>query len=166
MFFHICNGQVIYREDTVLATGFDRHVCDRETVIHAQVFDSFTNKFHGFVKSSVHTDQSDDVQDHIFAAYPFCRFADQVKFNCRRYFKPCFSGYHTGCHVGTSDTGGECSQCSVCTGMRICTNDHISCHGQSFFRKQCVFDSHLSYVKIIGDLIFTGKFTYTFAVFC
>ena len=106
------------------------------------------------------------MQDYIFAAYPFCRFSDQVKFNCRRYFKPCFSGYHTGCHVGTSNTGGECSQCSVCTGMRICTNDHISCHSQSFFRKQCVFDSHLSYVKIIGDLIFTGKFTYTFAVFC
>ena len=50
--------------------------------------------------------------------------------------------------------------------MRVSTDDHISGHGKPFFRKKGMLDTHLSYFKIIGDLIAACKLTYTFAMLC
>ena len=49
--------------------------------------------------------------------------------------------------------------------MGIRTDDCVTCYNQTFFRKECMLDSHLSYVKIVGDIMTTGKFTTAFAVF-
>ena len=50
--------------------------------------------------------------------------------------------------------------------MRIRTDNHVSCHSQTLFRKKRMFNSHFSHVKIVGNLVTTGKLSYTFAVFC
>ena len=166
MFFHVCNSHFIYREDTVLSSSLNCHVCDCKTVIHSQILDSLTDKFHRFVECSVHTDFSNDMKDYIFAAHPFGWFADNVEFDGRRYFKPCFSGCHSSRHIGTSHTCGECTECAVSTGMRVCTDDYISGNSQSFFRKERMLDTHLSYIKIISDVMLARKLSYTFAVLC
>ena len=49
--------------------------------------------------------------------------------------------------------------------MGIRTDDCVTCYNQTFFRKECMLDSHLSYVKIVGDIMTTGKLSDTFAVF-
>ena len=83
------------------------------------------------------------------------------EFACRRNFKPCLSGCHSCRHIRTSDTGRESSKCSVSTGMGICTNDHITCDGKSFFWEQCMFNPHLPYIKIVGNVMSARKFNLT-----
>ena len=166
MFFHVCTGQIVDRENTVLSTGLNCHVCDGKTVIHGKVFDSFPNKFHGFIKGSIHTDHSDDMKNHIFSADPFVRLSYNIKFDCRRYFKPCFSGSHAGCHICTSHTSRKCTKCTVCTCMGICTDNHISRNRKSFFRKKCMLYSHLTYIKIVCNIIFAGELAHAFAMLC
>ena len=104
------------------------------------------------------------MQDHILTAHPLRRLADQVKPNRGRYLEPCLTGRHAGCHIRTADSGGKCAKRSVSTGVGICADDDISCHRQSFFRKQCMLNSHLSDIKIIGNLMATCKLADTFAV--
>ena len=166
MFFHVCHSYIINREDTVLSTGFNCHVGNGKTIIHGQIFNAFACEFHRFIQSPIHTDHADDVQDHIFTAHPFGRFSDNIKFDSRWNFKPCFTGCHTGCHIRTSHTGRECTQGTICTGMRICSDNHIACYCQTFFREKCMLDTHFSDIKIISDIMFTGKFSYTLAVLC
>ena len=48
--------------------------------------------------------------------------------------------------------------------MRICSDNHIACNCKTLFRKERMLNSHLSYIKIIGDIVATGKFTNTFTV--
>ena len=98
-------------------------------------------------------------KNDIFTADPFCRFANQVELDRGRYLEPSLSGYHACCHIGTADTCGKCAKCAVCTGMGIRTDDCVSCYSQTFFRKERMLDSHLSHVKIVGDIMTTGKFT-------
>ena len=50
--------------------------------------------------------------------------------------------------------------------MGVCADDNIACHGQTFFGKQGVLDTHFAYFKIVGDFVSSGKFSYAFAVFC
>ena len=50
--------------------------------------------------------------------------------------------------------------------MGVCTNDYISCHGKSFFREQRMFNSHLPYIKIVGNVMSARKFPHAFTVLC
>ena len=61
MFFHVLFCKVIHRENTVLSTCFDRHICNCKTIIHRQILNSITHKFHRFVKCTIHTDHSDNM---------------------------------------------------------------------------------------------------------
>ena len=45
-------------------------------------------------------------------------------------------------------------------------DDHIASYRQAFLRKKGMLDSHLSYIKIIGNIVTTGTIRDTFAVFC
>ncbi len=49
--------------------------------------------------------------------------------------------------------------------MRISTDNDISRRNKAAFRQQCVLDAHLSDFEVICDLVFSGEFPYTFAVF-
>ena len=166
MLFHVFNGKVVNRKNSVLSACLDSHVGNCETVIHRQVLNALAYELHRFVKGSVYTDHSDNMKDHILTAYPFLRFAHNIEFDCGRNLEPCFTGSHSSCHISTSNTCGKCSESSVCTGMGVCSDDHIASYRQAFLRKKGMLDSHLSYIKIIGNIVTTGKFTDTFAVFC
>ena len=48
--------------------------------------------------------------------------------------------------------------------MRISSDHHISGHYQTLFRQQRMLDSHLSHIKKVGNLMFGGKFSDTFAL--
>ncbi len=105
------------------------------------------------------------MQNNILAADPFGGFPHQFKLNCGRYLEPGFSSYHACRHIRTAHTGGKSSQCSIGTCMGIRSNDCISCNHQPLFRKKGMFDSHLSYIEIIGNFVFAGKITAAFTVF-
>ena len=49
MLLHISNGQIIYRENTVLATGFNCHVRNGKAGIHCKVLNAVPGKFHGLI---------------------------------------------------------------------------------------------------------------------
>ena len=106
------------------------------------------------------------MKNNIFTADPLCRLTCNVETNCGWYFKPCLSGSHTSCHISTSDTGRECTKCAICTCVWIRTDNHISGYCKTFLRKQCVLNSHLSDIKIIGNLMATCKLADTFTVLC
>src|SRR5699024_9245368 len=89
-----------------------------------------------------------------------------IKFNCRRHLKPCFSCCHASCHIRTSHSGGESSQSSVSACMRVCSDNHVPCNCQSLFRKKGMLDSHLSHIEIVCDIMATGKFPDAFTMLC
>ena len=59
--FIVLNCLLINREDTVLAACLDRHVADRETVIHGKVLDALADKLHGLVQRAIYADHTDDM---------------------------------------------------------------------------------------------------------
>ncbi len=50
--------------------------------------------------------------------------------------------------------------------MGICANTRFTCHDQSFFRKEGVFDPHLPHFKIIRDPLLLGVLSHAFTMFC
>ena len=166
MFLHVCDCLVVNREDTVLSARLDRHVCNCETIIYGKICYSLSGELHRFIQCAIYADHADDVQDHIFSANPFGRFADQIEFDGRRNLEPCLSGCHSCCHISTADASGKCAECTVGTCMRISTDDHIAGNSQTFFRQKCVLNSHLANIKIICDFMLTCKFAYAFAMLC
>ena len=105
------------------------------------------------------------MQDHVLTADPFGRLAGQVKLDGGGHLKPCLTGSHAGCHVCAANARGESAQGTVSTGMGICADDHITCHGQPFFRQKGMFNPHLSHFKIICDLIFACKLPHALTMF-
>ena len=50
--------------------------------------------------------------------------------------------------------------------MRIGTDNCVTCNNKSFFRKQSVFNAHLSDVEEIGDRLFTAELTAHLTLIC
>ena len=71
MFFDILDRRLIHREDPVLSSCLDGHIADGEPVIHGQMLHAVPGELHGFIKSAVHSDHTDDMEDHVFSADPF-----------------------------------------------------------------------------------------------
>ena len=46
VFFHISLGQLVHREDPVLSACFNGHIGNGEAVVHGEIFDSLSHKFH------------------------------------------------------------------------------------------------------------------------
>ena len=49
MFFHICFCDLIHREDPVLRSCLDRHICHRKSVVHRERADPLARKLHRFI---------------------------------------------------------------------------------------------------------------------
>ena len=61
MLLHILESSLIHRENTVLSTGLNGHIADGKAVIHGQILNALSRKFHGAVQGTVHTDHADDM---------------------------------------------------------------------------------------------------------
>ena len=164
MLFHISLCLLVHREDAVLSAGLDGHIGNRKAVVHGQIRHALSRKLHGFIEGSVHADHADDVQDHVFSTDPLGGFAHQVEPDRGRNLEPGLARRHAGRHVRTAHARGEGAQRPVGTGVGVRSDDAVPGHCQAFFREQGVLDSHLSHVKIIGDLLAAGKFPHTLAV--
>ena len=165
MFLHVSDCLVIHREDAVLSARLDCHIRDRKTVIHGQVRDTLTCKFHGPVQGTVYADPSDDMQNDVLAAHIFGRLAREDDLYGRRHLEPCLAGDTSGCHIRGSDAGGKCAKRAVGAGVGVSSDHHIPCDHKAFFRKQCMLDPHLSYIKVIRNIMFPGVLTHALAVF-
>ena len=75
MLIQILDCLVVYREDSVLCTCLDCHVRHCKTIVHRQIGNSVSGKFHRFVKGTVYTNLSNDVNDNIFTTYILARFS-------------------------------------------------------------------------------------------
>ena len=104
------------------------------------------------------------MQNHILAADPSGRFSRKFKFDSGRYLEPGLACHHAGRHIRAAHACGECAQSAVCTSMGIRSDHSIPRHYQAFLRKQGMFDSHLSHIKVIGNIVPAGKFTAAFTV--
>ena len=102
VFLHIGNSKIIHRENSIFPPCFNGHVGNRKPVIHGQVFNPFSCKFHGLIQGAVYADHSDNMKDNILSADPFARLSYQVKFYGRGHLKPRFTGCHPSCHIRTS----------------------------------------------------------------
>ena len=65
--FHVSKGLFVYGEHAVLRARLDRHVANREPIVHAQCRHAFARKFHGAVERAVYADLTDDMQNQVFA---------------------------------------------------------------------------------------------------
>ena len=117
MFLHILDGLLVDREDTVLSARLDRHVADRETVIHAELCDTRAGELDGLVTRAIHADLADQVQDDILTGHPLLLLADEVDLDGRRHLEPELASRHRRRHIGGADTGRECAERTVGAGM-------------------------------------------------
>ncbi len=166
MFLHIGNCNIIHWKNSIFSSGFDGHIGNGKTIIHGKIGNPFSSKLHGLIQSSIHTNHSYNMKNHIFSTHPFGRFPNNIKFYGRWHLKPSFACCHSCRHICTSNTSRKCPKSPIGTGMRICSNNNISCHRQSFFWKKSMFNTHLSHIKIIGNSMFTGKLSNTFTMLC
>ena len=127
---------------------------------------AFSAELHRLVECAVHADFSDDGKDDILAGASGRKCAGQVEADSRRHFKPGFPGGHSGRHVGRTDAGGECAECTVGTGVRVGANHHVSGSYQTFLRQEGMFDSHVPYVKVVDDAVASGKAAALFCLLC
>ena len=157
MFLQIRYCFLIHRENPVLSAGFNGHIGNGQTVIHGEICHSVSGELQRFVQRAVHADLTDQVKNHILAAYPLSGFSGQDNPDGGRHLEPGLSGSHSGCHVCTSHPGGKSAQRSVSTGMGIRADNYVAGDNQSLFRKQGVFYAHLPDIKIICNLVFVGE---------
>ena len=71
MFFHISNGFIIYREDTVFGTCLNGHIGNGETIIHRKTCHTISCKLKRFIKRTVYANLTNEMKDHIFTADPW-----------------------------------------------------------------------------------------------
>ena len=154
---HECQCLIVNLEDTVLGTSFDCHVGHGQTVAHGQRSHALASEFHRAVQSTVYADLANDVQDHVLAGDVWVQLALENKLDSRRHLEPSLADRHAACHIGRADTGRECTQCTVCAGVRVCTDNNVTGNDQSFFRKQGMFDTHLTNVIEVGNLLFAAE---------
>jgi hypothetical protein len=145
----ICQRDLVHRENSILGTGFDGHVAHGEPIVDSQRGNPNSGELHGFVEGTVDTDHTDDMEDQILAGDPRGELSGQVETQCRGNLEPGFPGSHRSCHIGTADTGGECSQCTIRTGMAVRTNDKIPGIDQSLLGEQRMLDTHLADLEIV-----------------
>ena len=149
--FHVGFRLLIHREDPVLCACFDRHIRHRKAVVHGQICDAVSGKLHGFVKSTVNTDLSYNMDDNIFSAYIFPRLSCQHKLDRTWNLEPDLSGRHSCRNVCRSHSCRERAEGSVCTGVGICTYNALTrCHNSSF-RKDRMLHTGFALLKIPGQ---------------
>ena len=117
MLFHVGNGLLVNREDPVLTARLDRHIRDREAIVHGQLGNAFPGKLHGLVQSAVDTDPADDVKDHVLAADIFLQLSGKIDPDRGGHLEPGLAGHAAGCHIRGADTCGERAEGTVGTGM-------------------------------------------------
>ena len=164
MFFHISNSFLIHWKNTILATGFYGHIGNGKPIVHGKMGNAVACKFHGLIERAIHAYHADNMKYHIFSTHPFSRLSRQLESYRRRSLDPCLPRSHASRHIRASHTGRKSAQCTICTCMRIRTDDDVSRHRQPFFRQERMLDTHFTYFEIIGNLISIGKFPHTFAV--
>ena len=104
-------------KDTVLSSGLDGHVSHTQSVLHAEVYKSFTGELHRLVQSAVNTYHSDDVEYNVLSGAPLGKLAYDIELDCLGYLEPCLALSHACAHIGRADTCRECTESAVCTGM-------------------------------------------------
>ena len=166
VFRNISQGLVIHGKNTILCTGFNCHVGHGQPIAHGQASNAFANKFHRLVQSTIYANHADDVQDDILTGDIRVQLALQFKLDGRRYFKPSLTDCHATCHIGRTNTSGKCTQCTIGTGVRVCTDDNVTGNNQSFFRQQSVFNAHLTNVIEVGNFLFVAEIPAHFALSC
>ena len=117
MRLHILDGLLVNREDTVLSACLDRHVADRETVIHAELSDARAGELDGLVARTIHADLADQVQDDVLTGHPLLLLADEVNPDRGRHLEPELAGRHRRRHIGGTDTSRECPERAIGAGM-------------------------------------------------
>ena len=95
------------------------HIAKCDTVTDCQSLRALSGKFHHLIVTSVGSDFTDDGEDQISRIYTFRQLSNQVEFHSLRYHYPGSSCYHTVKEVCTSNTGSECTKCTVRTGMAV-----------------------------------------------
>ena len=147
----------VLHEYAILSSGFYGHVGNAEPVVHGQVCKSISHKFQRFVKGSVNSDLSYQMEDHIFSGNIFLRLAGQDYLDGCRHLEPGFACGHSGGHVGASHSCGKGSQSAVgaCVGIR---SDYALSGGhKAFFRQQGVFNAHVAHIVEVVYIEFSGK---------
>ncbi len=105
------------------------------------------------------------MQNHILAANPLARLSHQFKAYSGGNLKPGFSRNHSSRHIRAAHAGRKRAQGTVGTGVRIRTNHGIPGNHQPFFRQKGMFNSHLPYVKIVGNPVLACKIPAALTVF-
>ncbi len=71
-------------DDAALAARLDRHVADREAVVHAEALDRVPGELHRLIERAVDADHPDDVQDEVLAAHPGQELAGDLELDRSR----------------------------------------------------------------------------------
>ena len=77
----------------------------------------------------------------------FSRLTDKFYFDRLRYLEPVAACDNRKRDISTSHPRRKGSQCPMGTGMAVRTDDHIPRDHQTFFRKQCMLDPHVLFIK-------------------
>ena len=100
------------------------------------------------VVGSVSLYVSDELKDEVLCGNAGLEFSCYYDFHALGDLEPYLACRPCCCHLGTADTGRECTVCSVCTGMAVASHHDKSGEGKTFLAHLLVADS-----AVAGDIV-------------
>ena len=154
MFHQVVQAELVDREDAVLGAGLDRHVRDREAVVHREVLDAGTGELERLVTRAVDADETDEVEDQVLARDPLLRLALDDDLDRARNLEPGLARAHAGGHVRRTDARRERAHGAVGAGMGVRADDAVTGCDESLLRQERVFDAAVvSDLEVVLDLL-------------
>ena len=157
MLLQILQRLLIHWEDPVLASGLDRHICDREAVIHGEGMDTFSRELHRPVERTSDADHADDGEDEVLSGDIPPQPAGEIEAYGGRHLEPCLADGHPRRHVGGSDARGERSKRSIGAGMAVCADHGIACRHQTLLGKKGMLDADPSHLEVVRYALLLGE---------
>ena len=158
MFAEIGKTCFIHGEYPVFCAGLNRHVRDREAIVHRKRRDPRSGEFERLVSRAVNADLADQVQDEILAAHMAAERACELNTDRLRNTEPGLPRRHSARHIGRTDARRERAERTVCAGVAVRADDKIARRHQSLFGKKRVFHAAVvADLEIVLDLLAAGE---------
>ena len=154
---NVLNRLFVHRENAVLAACFNRHIRNREAVIHGQIAHALACELDALVQRTVHANQPNQVEDNVLAGDVGAHFARQHHFDGAWHAEPVFARCHARRHIGRADTGRERAERAVSAGVAVRADNQFSRRDDALFRQQRMFNADLPDVEEVGNLESAGE---------
>ena len=165
VFLQVVQTELIDREDAVLRARLNRHVRNREAVVHRKVLDAAADELERLIARAIDADEANQVKDQVLARNPLLRLARNDDLDRARHLEPRFARAHAGGHVRRADARRERADRTVRASVAVRADNAVARRDEPLLREKRMLDAAVvANFEVVLDLLLFRELTHARAL--